>query len=395
MIETISVVLVALCAGIFLYAYLGYPALLKTATVLGDEYRLPGEDPEEWPVVSVSLPAYNEEAVIADTLDNLLELDYPEGKLQIVVVSDASTDRTEEIVRSYADRGVELVRLEERGGKTAAENAAVEYLRGDIVINTDASTRIVAGSLKPMLRTFRDPTVGVASGRDRSVGPDGVDPLQGESSYVGYEMWVRDLETRAGGLIGASGCFYAVRKELHKELVPEELSRDFIAALNAHEAGFRAVTVPEAVALVPRATSLAAEYRRKVRTMARGLDSLFFKRELLNPLHHGRFAWMLASHKLARWLVPLTLPGALAGLAALALAGQPLAVAGLGAAALTGAGTAAALLWPDDRAMPRPVALAGYAGVGLSAGMVAWIKALARERKPVWEPTRRDAAMES
>lgn len=394
MIETVSLVLVSLCAGVFLYAYVGYPALLKLLTVVGDEYRLPEEDPDEWPMVSISLPAYNEEAVIADTLENLLSLQYPGEKLQIVVVSDASTDRTDEIVRSYTERGVELVRLEERGGKTAAENAAVPYLRGDIVINTDASTRITPGSLKPMIRTFRDSSVGVVSGRDRSVSSGDSDLLQGESSYVGYEMFVRDLETRAGNLIGASGCFYAVRRELHKELVPEELSRDFIAALNAHQAGLRAVSVPGAVALVPRARSLRAEYRRKVRTMARGLDSLWFKRRLLNPLRHGRFAWMLASHKLARWLVPPTVPGALAGLAALAVAGQPLAGAALGAVALLGAGTLVALRWPENRPVPRAVALAGYVGVGLTAGIAAWAKALVRERKPVWEPTRRETAAE-
>lgn len=394
MIVAVATALVALCAGSVLYAYVAYPALLKLLVVTGDAYELPDEDPEEWPLVSVSLPAYNEEAVIADTLDNLLSLDYPDDRLQIVVVSDASTDRTDEIVRSYADRGVELVRLEERAGKTAAENAAVPRLRGSIVVNTDASTQIVPGSLKPMVRTFRDPSVGIASGRDRSVGPDDVDPLEGEARYVGYEMAVRDLETRLGTLVGASGCFYAARRELHKELVPEELSRDFIAALHAREEGYRAVSVPDAVALVPRATSLRAEYRRKLRTMARGLDSLWFKREMLDPFRYGRFAWMLASHKLARWMVPATLPAALAGLAALALAGSGIALGGLAASAVLGVLTVTAVTWPEDRPMPAPVSVAGYVGVGLTAGMGAWTKALVRERNPVWEPTRRESGAE-
>lgn len=387
--------LIALCAGSFVYAYAVYPALLKLLAGLGGEYELPAGDPEEWPLLSVSLPAYNEEAVIADTLDNLLSLEYPRDRLQIVVVSDASDDRTDEIVRSYEDRGVELVRLEERAGKTAAENAAVPHLRGDIVINTDASTRIVPGSLKPMVRVFQDPTVGVASGRDRSVGPEDADPLRGESRYVSYEMAVRDLETRLGTLVGASGCFYAARRELHKELVPEELSRDFMAALHAREAGYRAVSVPDAVALVPRADSLEAEFRRKVRTMARGLDSLWFKREMLNPFRFGRFAWMLASHKVARWAVPLTLPGALAALVVSAAAGDALALGGLGAAAVLAFLAIAAVLWPESRPMPRPVSMAGYVGVGLAAGVVAWGKALARERNPVWEPTPRETVAES
>ena len=392
MIEAAAWTLIGLCGANVLYAYVGYPGLLKLLTAVGEEYRLPEEDPEEWPLLSISLPAYNEEAVIGETLENLLSLEYPNDRLQILVISDASTDRTDEIVRSFEDRGVELVRLEERGGKTAAENAGVPHLRGEIVINTDASTRIVPGSLKALVRTFQDPTVGVASGTDRSVGPEETDPLRGESRYVSYEMAVRDLETRFGTLVGASGCFYAARRDLHRVLVPEELSRDFIAALNAREEGYRTVSVPGAVARVPRARSLSAEYRRKVRTMARGLDSLHTRREMLNPFRYGRFAWMLASHKLGRWFVPLTLPGALAGLVALATAGQPLAMMGLGATAVLAAGTAGALVWPRERPMPRFLAFAGYVGVGLSAGVVAWGKALARERKPVWEPTRRETS---
>lgn len=393
MSAAIATTLVTLCGGFLLYAYVVYPAVLKLLTSVGGRYSLAWGDPEEWPLVSISLPAYNEEAVIGDTLESLLSLEYPRDRLQIVVVSDASDDRTDDIVRGFEGRGVELVRLEERRGKTGAENAAVPYLQGDIVINTDASTRILPDAIKPLVRVFQDPTVGVASGRDRSVAAGDADPLQGESSYVGYEMAVRGLETRFGTLVGASGCFYAARRKLHRELVPEELSRDFIVAMNAWKMGFRSVSVPEAVALVPRARTLRAEYRRKVRTMARGLDSLWERRGMLNPLTHGRFAWMLASHKLARWMVPLTLPGALAGTVALAIAGDGLATAGLGGAGVLGLGTAAALRWPDGRPVPRPVAVAGYVGVGLAAGVVAWVKALTRERKPVWEPTRRDAAV--
>lgn len=389
MVDSIALFLVALWGCAIGYAYVGYPLLLKLLSVLPGRYSVSTEDPDVWPVLSISLPAYNEEAVIGDTLARLLELDYPRNRLQIVVVSDASDDRTDDIVRSFAGEGVELLRLEERTGKTGAENAAVPHLRGGIVINTDATTRIEPGSLKPLARAFNDPTVGVASGRDRSVGSGETDPLRGESSYVGYEMWVRQLETEVGTLVGASGCLYAVRRRLHRKLVPEELSRDFIAAINARENGYRSVSVPDAVAVVVRARSLRAEYRRKVRTMARGLDSLYEKRRMLNPVRHGRFAWMLASHKLARWLVPLFLPGAAVGAVVLALGGSDPARAGVAVAALLGAGTLAALRWPAGRSMPRPMALAAYVGVGLAAGIVAWWKALRRERRPVWEPTRR------
>lgn len=381
---------VAASIGLFLYAYGIYPLLLSLLELVGaDGGRPVRDDPEEWPTVSVSLPAYNEEAVIGETLENLLELDYPEDKLQIVVVSDASTDRTDEIVRSYADRGVKLVRAERRGGKTAAENAAVAHLDGSIVVNTDATTRPRRDSLRPLVRAFQDPEVGVASGRDISVGP-GKGAVQGESRYVGYEMWVRRLETRTGGIVGASGCYYAVRRPLHERLVPEELSRDFISALNAREQGYRGVSVRAAAAEVPRARSLLEEYRRKVRTMARGLDSLWFKRSLLNPLRWGRFAWKLFSHKLARWLVPLAVVPAASGVVYLGMtegpAWQILAACCVAGSALGGV----ALLWPSRRKVPGLVALCGYILVAAAAGVRAWMKALVRERAPVWEPTRRD-----
>lgn len=386
----LAVALVAICGGTAIYAYLGYPLVLWLLATLRPTRELPSDDPEEWPMVSVSLPAYNEEAVIGDTLDSLLALDYPSDRLQVIVISDASTDRTDEIVRTYADRGVRLLRLHERGGKTAAENAAVPHLEGSIVVSTDATIRVLPGSLKKLVRVFQDPSVGVASGRDRSVARVSRDPVSSESRYVSYEMWVRELETRAGTIVGASGCFYATRPELHQRLVPEELSRDFMSALHARKRGYRTVSVADAVALVPRARSLRAEFRRKARTMARGLDSLWFERGMLAPWRWGRFAWMLASHKLARWLVPLLAPLALAALAWLASQGSALAGSALAAVAVATLLTVAGLFWPEDRALPGIVSVSAYGVLGLAAGVAAWWKAFTRERQPVWEPTRRD-----
>src|SRR5207245_7635393 len=123
-------------------------------------------------------------------------------------------------------------------------------------------------------------------------------------AYVGYELWVRDLETSLSGIVGASGCLYAIRRQLQMHTMPDGLSRDFGSALVAREHGYRAVSVPAAVCYVPRSNSLRREYRRKVRTMARGLRTLWHKRSLLSPRRHGVFAWMLWSHKVCRWLTP-------------------------------------------------------------------------------------------
>lgn len=383
----LEILLVLLPGLLFGYAYFAYPALLRLWGGLLPRAGAPG-DPPEWPLISIVVPAFNEVNAIRRTLDALLALEYPADRRQILVVSDASTDGTDEVVLGYADRGVELLRLAERSGKTAAENAALPRLRGEIVVNTDATIRILPQSLKPLIRVFQDPTIGVASGRDVSVGDLAAEANQGESGYVGYEMWVRSLETRVGSIVGASGCFYAIRRPLHANLVPAALSRDFASALTAREAGLRAVSVDEAICLVPRTVSLQREFRRKIRTMARGLETLWFKRHLLNPFRYGRFAWMLWSHKLVRWLVFLAAPVALVGLALLAvdyavarwlLALVAVAV-GLGAIAMQA---------PEGTRLPRPVSLCGFVLASHLAGFLAWTKALRGELNPIWEPTRR------
>lgn len=385
---TIAVWILATSAAVAIYAYVGYPALLWIAARL--RCPRPSEPPGEWPLVSVVLPAYNEERAIPAALDAVLALDYPRDRMEILVVSDASTDRTDAIVQEYADRGVTLLRLRNRSGKTLAENAARAHLKGEIVVNTDASVWLHPDALKPLVAAFSDPTVGVASGRDVSVGRHVIDPNVGESEYVGYEMWVRDLETTVDGIVGASGCFYAFRASLHMETVPAALSRDFAAPLIARENGFRAVSVRDAVCFVPRVSSLHSEYHRKVRTMTRGLETLFYKRHLLNPLRYGVFSWMLFSHKLARWLVPWAL--AAGGLVIVALArtepwARWLLVPG-------GVGAAFGLLawvWPSSKRIPRIVGVLAYVFLGMVAGLHSWVKALRGDPNPVWEPTRRDA----
>jgi cellulose synthase/poly-beta-1,6-N-acetylglucosamine synthase-like glycosyltransferase len=381
---------VACGLGLGIYAYGLYPLLLKVLSLVRSRPIATGET-DPWPSITITIPAFNEETTIGATLDRILAADYPADRRQILVVSDASTDRTDEIVRGYADRGVELLRMPQRGGKTAAENAARAHLKGEIVVNTDASVRIHPEALKPLVRCFSDPTVGVASGRDVSVARSDADLNLGESGYVGYEMWVRDLETRVGSIVGASGCFYAIRRALHMSLVPEALSRDFAAALIAREHGYRAVSVNEAICYVPRSRSLRREYQRKVRTMTRGLETLWFKRHLLNPLSHGLFAWMLASHKLVRWLAPWGLVLATTGALVLATMNEFILLAFTGLAALF----ALALVgwrWPEERRAPALVAVPAYVVSGTVAALRAWIKALRGELNPIWEPTRREVA---
>ena len=383
--------LILLPLGIGVYAYVGYPLLLKiVATVRGDE----GARTEDfaWPSITITVPCYNEERSIAATLEALLAVDYPADRRQIVVISDASSDGTDDIVRSFSDRGVELLRLDSRRGKSAAENAAGRVARGEIIVNTDATIRILPDALKALIRVFADPKVGVASGRDLSVSSvteqAATTAATGESGYVGYEMNIRALETRVRSIVGASGCFYGIRASLYDSKFPETLSRDFASALLAEENGYRAVSVNEAVCLVPQTKSLQSEYRRKIRTMARGLQTLWFKRHLMNPFTHGSFAWMLFSHKLCRWLVYPALPIAAVALVIASIHSRAwLAVLVL--SVIGGLIGVAGMRWPASRNAPRLIRIAGFALASNLAGILAWLQVARNRRLAVWEPTRR------
>lgn len=358
------------------------PACAPDASTGGAARDGPPGAPAGWPRISILVPAHDEADVIDETLDGLLTLDYPADRRQILVVSDGSTDGTDRIVAARADQGVGLLSLDRQHGKTAAQAVAVPRLDGDIVVNVDASVSVPPDSLRRLIEAFRDPTVGVASGRDVSVGREADVATRGEARYVGYEMRVRELETRLGSIVGASGCFYAARREVFEAPLPGELNRDFGSALVARELGYRAVSVRDAVCRVPRTSSLAAEFRRKVRTMTRGLHTLAFKRHLLNPVRHGSFAWMLFSHKLCRWMVPLLVPLAVAGGVLWAATASPgLVVLPVAAAALCGLAAVG-------------VRAATFFAAVNAAALVAWWNLLRGSAAAVWNPTPRPGAGE-
>jgi cellulose synthase/poly-beta-1,6-N-acetylglucosamine synthase-like glycosyltransferase len=343
-----------------------------------------------WPSVTITVPVYNAVSSIGATLESLLALDYPRDRFQVLVISDASTDGTDDFVRTFADRGVELLTLQQRRGKTAAENAALAASRGEILVNVDSTIVVPKYSLKKLVRVFDDPTVGVASGCDVSVGAADNRGTHAESRYVGYEMWVRDLETRVGSIVGASGCFYGSRRDVHGRPLPIGLSWDFAAALVARIQGYRSVSVPAATCIVPRSAQIRTELRRKVRTMARGLSTLFYHRALMNPARYGGFAFMLISHKLLRWLPYLLAPLAYIALAVLAID----SVAARVLLALVSAGLllGVAGIQQGKTAPAKLIALAGFVVAVFSAGFLAWYNAIRQTQVATWEPTPRPEA---
>jgi hypothetical protein len=201
-------------------------------------------------------------------------------------------------------------------------------------------------------------------------------------------MAIRTLETRLSGIVGASGCFYAIRPDLHRIPLPDHLSRDFAAALHTREHGLRAVSVPEAVCSVPRTASLRREYRRKVRTISRGMDTLYHKRALLNPLRHSLFAWMLFSHKVCRWLLPWVALATLAGLGVLSL---HYTLARIGFAAGILFLVLAWIGWYLDgrREVPKVFSIPAFLMASNLAAAHALVRFLHGDHNPTWEPTRR------
>jgi len=220
------------------------------------------------------------------------------------------------------------------------------------------------------------------------VGSEEGEANKGESGYVGYEMAIRDLETKVHGIVGASGCFYGIRPDLHRIPLPEALSRDFASALHTREHGFRAVSVPGAICYVPRTASLRQEYRRKVRTITRGMETLWYKRKLMNPFRFGVFSWMLVSHKVCRWALPWFALASLAALAVLA-PGNPVALAALGLG--LGLLVLAAIGWAlaDRPTVPRLFSMPAYLVAGNLAAAHAFLRSVRGDEDPTWEPTRR------
>jgi glycosyl transferase family 2 len=368
------------------YAYVAYPAIVWAVARMRPRGN-GGVQSNDWPPVTITVPVYNAVSSIRTTLEHLLEIDYPRDRLQLLVLSDASNDGTDDIVQELAGRGVELMRAPIRRGKTAAENAAVAVARGDIIVNVDATVVVPPKSLKHLIRVFDDLTVGVASGRDASVGAAGTHDAGAESGYTSYEMHVRDLETRAGSIVGASGCFYGIRRKIRVSPLPPGLSWDFASTLVARQQGYRSVSVPGAVCLVPRTAEIRSELRRKARTMARGLSTLFHFRALMNPFTYGGFALMLISHKLFRWVPYLLLPAAILALGVLATRSGVAAV--LLAIVALGLVCGAAAIRYGSSIRFKPLALAGFVVAALGAGFLAWVEALRGARMVTWDPTPR------
>ena len=293
-------------AALFLvvYTYLIYPALLW---LLAAGRKMPEYAPlSEWPTASLIIAAHNEEAVLRTKLENALAMDYPAERLDIIVVSDASTDDTDRIAAEFAARGVRLHRQEVRGGKTEAQNAGVRLARGQFVAFSDANSMYAPSALKRLLAPFADERIGCVCGELQYANPDDQGAGKGEGLYWRYEQFLKRRESLLSSALGANGAIYALRRELFVELRGDIIS-DFVAPLHAWRRGFRIAYEPTAVATEYSSGRFGDEFRRRRRIVSRSLYGLWTEAGVLNPFAHFFFAFQMFSHKLLRWLVPVWL----------------------------------------------------------------------------------------
>jgi len=367
------------------YVYVGYPALLWLLT----RRRMfrPARQSDMTPPLTLIISCYNEAAVIHEKLVNALNLDYPVEQLQILVVSDGSDDGTDEIVRTFADQGVQLIRQEGRLGKTMGLNLAMEQANGELVVFSDANAMYAPDALRMLVRHFADPTVGYAVGAALYTDGDTGASARNENLYWRYELAIKQMETRLHSVVGGDGAIYAIRRALWQPLQSKDIN-DFVNPLQIIALGYRGVFDPEARCFEETAGHFEGEIARKERIVNRSIRGLMRVKVTMNPFRVGVFAWQVVSHKLLRWLIPVFLLVAAVGSLMLAMAGvwvfQWLAMFMVACLLLAAAG----MLVRDKNRLPAVVSVPYYFVMVNLYALRGILRALSGETQVTWATAR-------
>jgi len=377
------VTLFCICLAAIVWVYFGYPLTLHLGLLAR---RRPFEHGGDRPPVSVIIAARNEEPSIQAKLENVLASDYPRERIEILVGSDGSSDRTEDIVRQFAAEGVGLISFPRQQGKSAMQNGLAAAASGEILVFTDADCLFSPGALGCIVGNFADAGVGLVTARPRYENATETSVTQNESLYLRYETWLRGQESDRGILAMASGSLFAMRRSLWRPLDPN-LGDDFAFPLGVAEAGMRNVLEPRATALTRLSQNQARSMlRMKVRIISKDLRALLAHRALLNPVRHGALAVGLWSHKFLRWLAPYALLGMLAS--NLWLVGQPCFRAALALQAAFYLCALAGFAW-RGRALGFPWSLPmSFCLVNLAA-LLGTLKCFTPAGSGRWEPERK------
>ena len=284
-------------AALIVYTHAGYPLLLMLIARLSRTRAAGAEAPAELPVVSLIVAAYEEEEVIAGRVENLLALDYPRDRLELIVACDGSPDATAERARAA---GADVVLDLPRAGKVRTQDAAVERARGELLAFSDANARWAPDALAKLVAAFADPRVGYVCGQVRFLRPDGTNQ---EGAYWRYEMAVRALESRLGGVTGGNGAIYATRREAYIVVDPR-MGHDLSFPFNMVKRGWRAIYEPAARAEELMVPSIEGEFRRKRRMMSHTWP-IVVRGGMLSPRGYSPlYALEIASHRILRYATP-------------------------------------------------------------------------------------------
>lgn len=310
--ETLLIAITLTSFGLLFYTYAGYPALLWLLSLAQRPAGNREAEPQEWPDISILISAYNEEQVIGERLENLLALDYPRERVEILVGSDGSADRTCEIVGTYQAQKVRLAAFEKRRGKASVLNDLVRLARAQIVVLTDANTFFYPDAVRELVRALRrHPAACAVVGRLELHSPASSGNLDG--AYWRFETWIKGLESRFGAVLGANGAIYAFRRGQYQPLPKEAIVDDFlIPMLIRLRYGGKIFFVPSARAWERSPEQVRDEFRRHVRIGAGNFQAMKWTWRLLLPWQ-GTVALAYFSHKVLRWLGPWFMLAGFAG----------------------------------------------------------------------------------
>jgi cellulose synthase/poly-beta-1,6-N-acetylglucosamine synthase-like glycosyltransferase len=279
--------------------YFVYPLVIM---ILGSIFPIRVRKKDWEPDVSILISAYNEELDIVQKIENCLELDYPEDKVEILIGSDGSTDKTVQLARAFNSERVKVLDYTENRGKTSVQNDLVSASKGEILVFTDAASFLNRDAVRYITRNFSDPQIGCVAGRMRFVGSADNINTDSQGLYWRYEVKIREIESSLGRLVGVDGPLYAVRRDCYVFLKPQSIS-DFLTPLLVMEMGKKVILEPEAVVDEDPTQQSAQELKTRRRITLRGLIGLATYPQVLDPLRNPGLAFSIFFHKVLRWFV--------------------------------------------------------------------------------------------
>ncbi|WP_153800382.1 glycosyltransferase family 2 protein [Foetidibacter luteolus] len=281
-----------------LYAYVGYALITWLLVKLGGKKK-PLAPVTEYPAVSFIVAAYNEEAFIEEKIKNTLNLDYPKEKLEIIIVTDGSTDATPQLVSQH--EGVTLMHKPERMGKSAALNRAVPLAKHPIIVMCDANTVLNADCIQELVKHYQDEKVGGVAGEKRVLSQEGI--TQQEGVYWKYESALKKLDAQYHTIVGAAGELFSFRKNLWTNIEKDAILDDFMISMRIVQKGYQVKYEPKAYAMETASASVKEESKRKVRIAAGGFQSITRLASMFNIFKYGKASFLYISHRVLRWAV--------------------------------------------------------------------------------------------